>query len=260
MTLVLSRDFRRTPRRTLLALAIKRRGGWLLLGLAILASGLALAMTPWTMHVRGNRVLEDGTRTTAQIIDVNQFWTKHVSRTGGFTYAFEVGPDRFEGRAYNTESSIWQDLEVGDTVTVAYDPYDPATSIPVRNDLDRGQVRSVPSAAFISMIGVVIAAVGGLILWGLLVRLPGRWAHLLRRGKMAVGRVDHVEVRPATRARTQLRYSYDDRFGQATRSETEWAPSPETTWRAGDEGLVLYDSDDPSSSVWVGPGDLTFYR
>ena len=249
----------RAGRLRLTALAIRRRPGLTAFGAVFFVIGLVLAVAPWGLLARDARIERDGVRTTAAVstLDVRP------DSDGGDTYV--VGylfllPDgaRVENEV-TVDRVAFRSVEVGDPLRVVYDPDSPSDGFPTGNGngLDRGRW-TVGAAALFSVMGVVFAALGGLFLWGLLVRLPGVWARLLAEGMPAEGRVTDIE-RATSQAR--LHYAFQDRFGRPCEGETEWCPlALVASWSVGDRGLVRYDRRDASESVWLGRGDLDVYR
>ena len=259
-----------TPRQTgtirpgrgrLTLLAARRWTGVLAFGAVFFLIGAAFAVMPWGMHARDSRIEREGVRVTAVITE------REVSRDADgevehrIHYAFDVpGGARVQSWEFATQRAF-QSVAEGDPLTVAYDPASPRDNYPIGNGpgLDGG-VRSVWHAAAFSAFGLAFAAVGGLFLWGVLVRLPGRWSRLLRDGRTAQGIVTRIEANEGG-SRTRLHYAYTDRFGVRHEGRTEWLPAPVTEgWAQDDLGHVHYGRRDAAESVWLGRGDLSFYR
>lgn len=265
VTPVIPHDLRRTSRLTLARLALRRRWGWLLGAAVLLAVGAFVAAVPWNMLARDARIDAEGARADGEI----QILTTAVDAEDRTDYVVKytvVLPSggAVWGRGVATKED-WRALRVGDVLAVRYDPAHPETNFPADPRYSLGRVRTPGYAAMISACGLPFLILGGLIVWGLVVRLPAAWHRLLARGASADGTV--VAVEPQTDAdgdpmpEWRLRYAFRDRFGTEREGETESGPrSLVDGWAAGDAGTVQFDPRDPEASVWLGKGDLAFFR
>lgn len=262
---MISRDLRRTSRLALTRLALRRRRGWLLGALALVAVGGFVAATPWNMLARDAAVDAHGVQADGEV----QILTTESDGDGGtdhvvrYTVVLPSGGAVW-GRGV-ADRSDWRALAVGDAIAVRYDPARPETNFPADPRYSLGRVRTPEYAAVISACGLPFLILGGLIGWGLLVRLPGAWHRLLAHGTTAPARVVAVEQNTDADGDAtpewRLRYTFPDRFGAIHDGETEWGPRALVgAWAAGDAGLAQVDPRDPSDSVWLGRGDLAFFR
>lgn len=231
----------------------------------LLTVGGLFGALPWTMLARDARVDAGGERGQGeiQILRTESDGDGATDHVILYTIVLPSGAAVW-GRGVASRSD-WQALAVGDAIAVRYDSAEPNTNFPADPRYSLGRVRTPGYAAMISACGLPFAVLGGLIGWGLLVRLPGVWHRLLASGHSADGTVVAVEqnrsadgdVMPEWR----LRYTFPGRFDDARDGETEWGPRALVDgWAEGDTGLVRYDPRDPDTSVWLGRGDLSFYR
>jgi hypothetical protein len=143
---------------------------------------------------------------------------------------------------------IWETLAAGDELTVRYLPEDPESA----------RTRSI-TAAWVPLL--VAALTAGFALLGALVARPG-WRRLLvlvrvqRHGSIAHATV--IEVAPAGIVvnrvpQWRLKYKFRDRHGERHEGESDYMrPEEAAEWRVGDQGVVRYDRDRASDSVWCG--------
>ena len=252
----------RAGRARLTLLAFRRRAGFLAFGGVFFLLGSFFAIAPWGMLVRDTRIEREGTRTTAVVSEREVREDSEGDDKYIVHYAFLL-PDgaRAEDQTM-VGRSAFEAVAEGDLLRVVYDPAQPTDGYPIDNGngLDGG-MRTIGGAALFSAFGALFAAFGGLFLWGLLVRLPSTWARLLAEGLSAEGAVARVEVYEENASQARLHYTFPDRFGTAREGTTEWGPRRTVdAWTVGDVGLVRYDRRDAETSVWLGRGDLTFYR
>lgn len=256
-----ARELARLSRLRLTLVAVRRRWGWLGLAAVLLVFGGGFAVAPWAMLARDAGVEHEGERAPATVAALLVEEDADGDAEYAVLYEFEASPGRrVAGRSVATAEAFGA-LGEGDQIEVAFDPADPRQSFPLDPDLSAGRVRTPGAALLFSAFGLPFVAFGGLIAWGLLVRLPAAWARLLADGHAADGTVVEVEVGAKNPRETRLRYHFVDRFGTLREAETEWVP-PEVTagWREGDTGAVRYGRRDPDESIWLGAGDLAFYR
>lgn len=262
---MIDRDLRRISRLSLLALAVRRRWGWLLGAVFFGLVGSLFVAVPWGMLARDARIDAEGARGRGEI----QILTTESDGDGGTDYVIQYtvvlprgGAVRGRGEARRDD---WKTLRVGDEIAVHYDPAAPDINFPADARYSLGRVRTPGFAVLMSACGLPFVILGGLVAWGLLIRLPGAWHRLLTYGMTTDGHVVAVERHrdsdgDATGEWT-LRYIFRDRFGTEQEGKTE--PGPEALfadWAEGDAGLVQVDRRDAATSVWLGRGDLAFYR
>ena len=223
--------------------------------------GAALAVVPWRLHARDVRTEHESTAVMAAVAQHETTTDADGSAEHRVSYVFTL-PDgtTSEGRAVVTQEGS-ESLALGDSIRIAYDPARPSNSYPLDNGrgIDGG-FHSVGVAATFSTLGALMAGVGGLYLWGLLVRLPGVWHRLLQDGRETEGRLVEIEhSEDASKAR--LYYAYRDRRGAEHAGATGWvARAVSDEWEPGDPGVVRYAREDAAESVWLGRGTLAFYR
>ena len=253
----------RTDRLSLTVLALRRRFGWLTLGAVLFAGGAAFAAMPWGMYARDSRIARDGVYTDAAISDL----TVDTDDDGGAEYQADYvfllpSGERAHDRIHSLTRSEYEALEVGDRIRVVYDPARPSDGFPVDNGFKaEGGLQTIGAALLFSIPGALFAAFGSLFLWGLLLRLPASWGRLLQEGRSAEGVVSRVELGDENASQARLHYQFEDRFGTVHTGETEWGPRQLVAdWSEGDAGQVRYGRRDAADSVWLGRGDLTFYR
>lgn len=142
----------------------------------------------------------------------------------------------------------WERLDEGSRLEVRYLPSAPSTA----------RTRSanpwwVPPLitgvmALFVLIGVAVARPG--------VRRARVIARVQRAGVAVQGTVQNVWATGMTINRVrqwQLSYDFRDHAGVAQRGESDLlAPNEAADWRTGDHGVVHYDRDRPSDSVWLG--------
>lgn len=231
----------------------------------LLAFGGLFTVAPWGMLARDARVDAQGLRGQGEIQILT---TQHDAEDGTdfvikYTLVVPSGGAVW-GRGVATRED-WQALAVGDPIAVHYDPADPATNFPADARYSLGRVRTPGYAAVMSSCGLPLVILGGLITWGLLVRLPGVWHRLLAAGHSAEGTVTAIEQQRDSDGDPMpewaLRYTFRDRFGEVREGETECGPRALFDgWADGDAGIVQFDPRDPDTSVWLGRGDLAFFR
>ena len=262
---MLARDLRRTSRLALVGLAARRRAGWLLAALAFGSAGGLFSVIPWAMLARDTRVEAEGVRATGEI----QRLRKASDGDGGTDYVIEYAVVLPSGGVVRGRSTAarrdWRALRVGGELAVLYDPAEPSTNVPADPRYSLGRVRAPGHALVMSTCGLPFVLGAGLVLYGVLVRLPGTWHRLLSRGQSAGGRVVAVEQNVDSDGDAapgwRVRYAFRDRFGTPREGTTEAGPRAlAEDWAEGDAGQVRYDPREPETSVWLGKGDLTFFR
>ena len=117
--------------------------------------------------------------------------------------------------------------------------------------------RHAPEAAANSEIAVALLIAGELLLWRARL-LAERTARLAISGTETAGVVTGMARTwyqgwgdDAT-TRYALHFNYDDQRGRAHRGTAICAQTDAFQWRAGDRGLVHYDDEHPSRSIWMG--------
>lgn len=141
----------------------------------------------------------------------------------------------------------WERLDEGSRLEVRYLPSAPSTA---RTRPDPWWVPPLITGvmALFVLIGVAVARPG--------VRRARVIARLDRAGVSVPGTVQNVWATGTTINRVrqwQLRYEFRDHAGVTQRGESDLlAPHEAADWRAGDNGVVRYDRDRPSDSVWLG--------
>ena len=246
-------------RTRLTLLALRRHPGWLAVGGLLVALGSLSVVMPWAAYARDARIEREGVETTAAVMRHGTAADADGSVEHRIYYAFTLpdGTTQEDQEAVTREGS--ESLALGDSIRVLYDPARPSDSFPLGNgeEIDGGP-RSVGGAVLFAAFGVAFVGLGGLFLWGLLVRGPGTWSRLLQHGHETEGRVVQVE---ADGARARLHYAFRDREGAEHSGVTGWVP-PEVSdgWAPGDPGVVRYDQRGAVESVWLGRGSLSFFR
>lgn len=262
---MIPRDLRRTSRLSLVLLALRRRWGWLLGATVAGLVGGVFVVAPWGMLARDARIDAEGIRGTGTV----QILERESDGDGGTDYVIRYTVALPSGGAVwgrgTASRDDWRALRVGDELAVRYDAAGPRDNFPADARYSLGRVRTPGFAAMISACGLPFVIVGGLIGWGLLVRLPAAWHRLLAHGTTAEGCVTGLEQNVDSDGEHapewRLRYAFHDRFGREQTGETEWGPRALLAgWAEGDAGLVQADPREPGDNVWLGRGDLAFFR
>jgi len=141
----------------------------------------------------------------------------------------------------------WERLDEGSPLEVQYLPSAPSAARLHRSPWWVPPLITGAMALFV-LIGVAVGWPG--------VRRALLIARVERKGVAVQATVQNVWATGTTINRVQqwqLSYEFRDGSGVAQRGESDLlAPHEAADWQAGDHGVVRYDRDRPSASVWVG--------
>ena len=151
-----------------------------IVGIAVIAFGLAFAVIPWKWHLAGKKLTSEGARAIATVTarDIQ----KQANTTGGgqrrgkrtyyiLDYVFETEDGRSVTCKRGVRKEKWDSLAVGSTIEVVYDRGDPEKGFPVGEAPAAGATLPMAMAVF----GVLTVAMGAAImLWPALARATGK--------------------------------------------------------------------------------------
>ncbi len=255
-------DLRRVTRAQLTWLGVQRNKPWLFAGTFFVLLGLAWTAMPFGMYHRDAGIVESGARAEAIVGDLNWQGDGDGGYEGDVEYTFSTASgEAVTGREHDISRETFDRLSSGDVVIVAYGPEKPSDNFPL--DPDKGVIGGfwkLGTAALFSAFGLIPVIFGGLILWGLFLRLPGQWAELLVHGQTTDGVIVHHRQHDDSGLgdRVMLGYSFAGRFGAQRIDETQYVSAAlAAEWPVGASGQVRFDPRS-NESLWLGRGDLTF--
>ena len=257
-----------TPGRLALTLLSFRRNKTLTLaGSVFFLIGSVFAIAPWGMLARDTRIAAEGHRTTATVThhSVTEDGEGYDEYNVHYAFVTRAGETIRDGM-FNVPRETYRAVRDGDHLSVVYDPARPSDSFADGNGLaGEGGMQSPWTAAAFSLFGALFAAFGGIFPWGILVRGPGIWSRLFAEGRETEGTVTEIERGTDSDGdpieQYRLHFTFRDRFGAMHDDQTEWGPKALTDgWAPGDSGTVLHGRRDPSTTLWLGRGDLDYVR
>ena len=202
----------------------------------------------------------DGAHTTgvvtAKRIDPHYFSSSNGDSSAYFV-SFDFTPDG--GSAIHSELFVdhdaWNQLEIGGPIAVDYVRLMPAAMNAVATGSAGGLLGVLIVAALALAAGAVFATFGGRFLIGER-RQRALVSSLQRDGVRVTGRVidnDAAELWIRFNLQRRLRYEFTDSTGQRRTGLSDWMPrSSAVAIHRGTEGIVRYDSRDPTRSAWFG--------
>lgn len=171
---------------------------------------------------------------------------RSTSRHYEVTYRFTVEGETYEGKS-ELSHGHWQGLREREPVEVHYRPQRPASNQVA------GRSRWFLKTIFF-VLGSIFTAIGGTF-FVRAVTGARREAYLRQQGVTTHGTIVALEPRNLKVNGVQqwhLRFEYRDFQGQR-HEETITIPVHDAeTWKVGESGRVLYDSNRPARAVWLG--------
>ena len=132
-------------------------------GILFLIAGLFFIAASWVVYSRDTRTEDQGERETGRITGKESLIAADGDSDFYVEYSFELSDGTQLTSRRAVPKGIWDDLSIGDSVEVRYDPAQPERNFP-----EGGGNTSAGVATFVSFIGVAISLLGTVVIIGAL--------------------------------------------------------------------------------------------
>ncbi len=125
-----------------------------MIGAGLLIAGLFVVVASWVVFARHRDVVTYGTEVAAQVIDKTEAFDTDGATEFLVEYRWSTPAGAYHVGEWPIDREAWNDLTVGDPVAIRYLESDPKLSLPV------GHGTSIGLAAFLTVVGLLLAAIG----------------------------------------------------------------------------------------------------
>ncbi len=125
-----------------------------MVGAGLLIVGLLVVAASWAVYARHREVVAGGTEVAAQVIEKTEVFDTDGATEFLVGYRWSTAAGASHVGEWPIDRQAWNALTIGDPIVIRYLESDPDLSLPV------GYETSVGLAAFLTVVGLLLAAIG----------------------------------------------------------------------------------------------------